>query len=80
MAYVNQTNRGFAVTSTIGAMLASVGAGARNLMDAWRQAQVFRDTYARLDGLSTRQLEDMGLSRHMITRAAYEAAYGSDKT
>jgi uncharacterized protein YjiS (DUF1127 family) len=46
------------------------------LVDTWQSAQRFRQTYAELDGLSTRELSDLGLSRSMITRVAYEAAYG----
>jgi uncharacterized protein YjiS (DUF1127 family) len=46
------------------------------VVDAWRRARVFRATYAELDGLTARQLDDLGISRSMITRLAYEAAYG----
>lgn len=46
------------------------------LIDTWRRYRVFRRTYAELDALSTRDLDDLGISRSMITRLAYEAAYG----
>ena len=46
------------------------------LADRWRRWRLFRRTYAELDALSTRELDDLGISRSMITRLAYEAAYG----
>ena len=46
------------------------------LADRWRRFRLFRRTYAELDALSTRELDDLGISRSMITRLAYEAAYG----
>ena len=46
------------------------------LADRWRRYRLFRRTYAELDALSTRELDDLGISRSMITRLAHEAAYG----
>jgi uncharacterized protein YjiS (DUF1127 family) len=46
------------------------------LADTWRRYRLFRQTYAELDALTTRELDDLGISRSMITRLAYEAAYG----
>ena len=46
------------------------------LRDAWSRYRVYRRTYAELDALTTRDLDDLGISRSMITRLAYEAAYG----
>lgn len=46
------------------------------LADRWRRYRLFRRTYAELDALSTRDLDDLGISRSMITRLAHEAAYG----
>lgn len=37
----------------------------------------FRRTYNELNKLSTRELEDIGLSRYMITRIAMEKARNS---
>jgi len=76
MAYLNQTSGGFDLRSLIGGLAAKVVAAARTVGEDWRRARTFQETYARLDGLSTRQLDDLGLSRSMITRVAYEAAYG----
>jgi uncharacterized protein YjiS (DUF1127 family) len=44
--------------------------------DAWRRYRLFRRTYDELNALSTRELDDLGISRSMITRLAHEAAYG----
>lgn len=48
----------------------------------WVQAQeartkraVFHQTFRELSSLSTRDLNDLGLSRSMIRRVAYQAAY-----
>ena len=38
--------------------------------------RVYRKTIAELSVLSTRELDDLGLSRSMIKRTAFEAAYG----
>lgn len=53
----------------IGGMLARFS---RNL----RQRKVYKDTYRELSQLSTRELDDLGISRSMISRLAHEAAYG----
>ncbi|MFV0386966.1 DUF1127 domain-containing protein [Paracoccus sp. (in: a-proteobacteria)] len=37
---------------------------------------VYRQTLRELNGLSNRELNDLGISRAMITRLAHEAAYG----
>ncbi len=69
MAYVNQTNRGLGIFPAIGAVFAA-------LIEAWRRARIYRKTYAELNGLSARELDDLGISRSMISRVAHEAAYG----
>lgn len=76
MAYLNQTSGGFDLRSLIAGLATKAGALLRGIAEDWRRARAFQETYARLDSLSTRQLDDMGLSRSMITRVAYEAAYG----
>jgi len=76
MAYVNLTSRGSSLASTVGAAATAVGAAVLVMLDAWQRARVFRDTHAELDSLSARKLDDLGISRTMITRVAYEAAYG----
>ncbi|MCB1395617.1 MAG: DUF1127 domain-containing protein [Rhodobacter sp.] len=48
------------------------------LRAAWDRSRVYMRTYNELSALSTRELADLGISRSMITRLAYEAAYGRD--
>lgn len=38
--------------------------------------RVYRNTLNELSDLSQRELDDLGLSRAMLRRVAYEAAYG----
>ncbi|WP_246054969.1 DUF1127 domain-containing protein [Paracoccus gahaiensis] len=38
---------------------------------------VYRQTVRELNALTTRDLDDLGISRSMITRLAHEAAWGS---
>lgn len=66
------------------AHLASAEAGLRGrLLGAIQQMQdnrarraVYRQTVRELDALTTRDLDDLGISRAMITRLAHEAAWG----
>lgn len=44
--------------------------------DALHRRGVYRQTRQELEALSTRELADLGISRSMITRMAWEAAYG----
>ena len=76
MAYLNQTNRGLGHDSALGAAVTKIGAAFSALADSWRRASIYRDTYSALDALSTRELDDLGLSRSMISRVAFDAAYG----
>lgn len=48
------------------------------LQNAWARSRVYARTYAELSALSTRELNDLGISHSMITRLAHEAAYGRD--
>lgn len=40
----------------------------------WKQRQAFRETYNHLHKLSTRELDDIGINRTMITRIAMESS------
>lgn len=40
------------------------------------QRRAYRQTHAELSALSTAHLEELGISRCMISRIAHEAAYG----
>lgn len=46
-----------------------------SLRDAIARRRVYKRTYMELSQLSTRELDDLGIARSMITRLAYEAAY-----
>lgn len=72
MAYASaHTSR----TAGLFAPLADVFAG---LSAAWARSRVYARTYNELNALTTRELNDLGISRGMITRLAQEAAYGRD--
>lgn len=45
---------------------------------AWARSRVYSQTYNELNALTTRELNDLGISRSMISRLAHEAAYGRD--
>ncbi len=45
------------------------------LRDSIARRRVYNKTYAELSQLSSRELDDLGISRSMISRLAYEAAY-----
>lgn len=46
------------------------------LREAQAKRRVYRQTVRELSALSTRELNDLGISRSMISRIAAEAAYG----
>ncbi|KPQ06738.1 MAG: putative conserved small protein [Rhodobacteraceae bacterium HLUCCA12] len=71
MAFLNETIRG---TSVLGALRDRLA----GLADSWNRYVLFRRTYDELSALSSRELSDLGISRSMITRLAYEAAYGKN--
>ncbi|WP_334192070.1 DUF1127 domain-containing protein [Pararhodobacter sp.] len=49
-----------------------------SLRTAWARSRVYVQTYNELNALTSRELADLGISRSMISRLAYEAAYGRD--
>lgn len=69
MAFLTETIRGASPYSAIRDFFLGMA-------DAWIRYAEFRRTYDELSALSTRELHDMGYSRSMITRLAYDAAYG----
>lgn len=71
MAFLTETLRSAGPLTRLGDAFAA-------LVDAWSRYRVFRATHDELSSLSTRELHDMGISRSMITRLAYEAAYGKN--
>lgn len=70
MAYMNTSS-----TAVFGVMdrVASVVKSAK---EALHRRRVYMQTVSELRGLSTRELNDLGIARSMITRIALEAAYG----
>ncbi|MDD7970705.1 DUF1127 domain-containing protein [Roseinatronobacter alkalisoli] len=46
-----------------------------SVADSMSRYRVYKRTHDELSSLSSRELEDLGISRSMITRLAYEAAY-----
>ncbi|MAQ36084.1 hypothetical protein BMI91_02300 [Thioclava sediminum] len=46
------------------------------LTEALARRKVYRQTLNELRSLNSRELNDLGLHSSMITRVAYEAAYG----
>jgi uncharacterized protein YjiS (DUF1127 family) len=66
-----------------GGMTAGLGAWIRKARQEYRiemqRRRLYRETHAELDGLSDRDLQDIGISRMQIPAIAREAAYGSDR-
>ncbi len=58
------------------ALQSSVTGAFSRIADALARRRVYKRTQAELAALSTRELEDLGINRSMISRLAYEAAYG----
>lgn len=46
----------------------------KSLIKWWKKRQMYKRTYDELNRLSTRELDDLGISRGMITRLALESA------
>ncbi|WP_114967221.1 DUF1127 domain-containing protein [Alkalilacustris brevis] len=79
MTYVNDTRlANTSAPSARPALLRAAGAVATffaGLADSWRRHRVFAETYEELNSLSQRELDDIGITRSMITRVALEAAF-----
>ncbi|MDG4647704.1 DUF1127 domain-containing protein [Roseibacterium sp. SDUM158017] len=70
MAYVS-SNR--TTTVSVGTRFAEIGKQAAEAFTAWK---LYRRTLNELQGLSARELADLGLNRSMLRRAAFDAVYG----
>ncbi|MFP7571236.1 DUF1127 domain-containing protein [Marivita sp. S2033] len=46
-----------------------------NIREKAARRKMYRTTLRELSALSTRELDDLGLNRSMLTRVAYQAAY-----
>ena len=71
MAYASElkTNSGAGLFSALRTAVA-------RLAERRAKYRMYRETLAELSGLSNRELADLGLHRSMLTRVAYQAAYG----
>ena len=59
------------------ARIAAQGSGLiATIREAYQRHRIYRDTVSELNALTQRELDDMGITRSMITRLALEAAYG----
>ena len=56
-----------------------IGSARRDFNAEMERRRVYRRTYAELDGLSDRDLRDIGISRPQIGDVAREAAYGRSR-
>ena len=72
MAYVS------AHQSRVAGLFSPVFEAVASFRAALARSRVYARTYNELNALSTRDLNDIGISRGMISRLAYEAAYGRD--
>lgn len=70
MAYMNTSSTaGFGLMDRVANVFKSAKEGLH-------RRKVYNQTVSELRALSTRELNDLGISRSMITRIALEAAYG----
>jgi uncharacterized protein YjiS (DUF1127 family) len=53
-----------------------VATAMKSIKDSMRRRRVYKQTVSELRALSTRELNDLGISRSMISRIALEASYG----
>jgi uncharacterized protein YjiS (DUF1127 family) len=45
----------------------------------FKQRSIYRETYKQLSSLTTKELEDIGITGNMISEIAEEAAYGKGR-
>ena len=72
MAYAS-SNRTATTTPSFGERIAEIR---KELIAAWRANRVYRETLRELQGLSARELNDLGLNATTLRAIALEAAYG----
>ncbi|WP_157056602.1 DUF1127 domain-containing protein [Pseudorhodobacter aquimaris] len=70
MAYTSTTSAG-----NLG-LMDRITSLVKSTKEAMHSRRVYNQTVSEMRGLSTRELNDLGISRSMITRIALEAAYG----
>ncbi len=70
MAYMNTS-----AAASLG-LMDRAAALVKSAKEALHRRRVYNQTVSELRALSTRELNDLGIARSMITRIALEAAYG----
>lgn len=65
-------------TSRASGLVGRVAGTVDTIRTAWSRYRVYVRTYNDLNALTSRELQDLGIARSMISRLAYEAAYGRD--
>lgn len=74
MAAIDHIHSG---ASTKTGLRARVSAAIARLQESRARRAVYQQTVRELSALTARELDDLGISRSMISRIAQEAAYGS---
>ncbi|MFC0201711.1 MULTISPECIES: DUF1127 domain-containing protein [Paracoccus] len=75
MAVIAQAQNAAAESGLRGRLLNAI----HRVQDNRARRAVYRQTVRELNALTTRDLDDLGINRTMITRLAHEAAWGSAK-
>lgn len=73
MAVIAQAHNATADVGLRGRLLSAI----QRMQENRARRAVYRQTVRELNALTTRDLDDLGISRSMITRLAHEAAWGS---
>ncbi|MCT4333356.1 MULTISPECIES: DUF1127 domain-containing protein [Paracoccus] len=73
MAVIAHSHSPAAASGLRGRLLAAI----QQMQENRARRAVYRQTVRELNALTTRDLDDLGISRSMITRLAHEAAWGS---
>ncbi|WP_410219363.1 DUF1127 domain-containing protein [Paracoccus sp. (in: a-proteobacteria)] len=73
MAVIAQAHSASAEAGLRGRLLGAI----QRMQDNRARRAVYRQTVRELNALTTRDLDDLGINRSMITRLAHEAAWGS---
>lgn len=75
MAYIAHAQNTAAATGLRGRLLTAI----QRMQENRARRAVYRQTVRELNSLTTRDLDDLGINRSMITRLAHEAAWGASK-
>ena len=70
MAYVNSTR------AASGSIAERLAATAKSVGTALARRRMYKQTYRELNGLTERELSDLGIHRSMIAKISADAAYG----